>query len=265
MELVNYIFASVEGNEYTPQPEATRRQRILAQTALNIMRVENPHRAVQLSDMVAAKADDSQVEQALDELNQYIDDPEHHIDKEKFRSLQLGLNSEILGKAGFDDEHIATDFANLLENVTIVAHEKNVTVAEVYRSDELYYEACGRAMSPEKYATEGVAAIDAMTSETLRAALVRNIELMLPKQILETISSEQLDELIMAMQFDSELTAHFEEVMAPRQEAMRQALTYMFLKTYGYEKLLTLAPDILTKLAPQQPWVTDVFAEFLDE
>lgn len=258
-ELVERINASLNGTEYVPTSDAIRKAQLIGQTTMNLLRVASPNAPVSIEEMVGAVADDATVQAMIDQINADNENTSWHIGVDNIREAQVGIISELFNSAGSDNDKRASDFERFYKAACTVAKKYGVSVTEVYADDDLYYESWRMDDTPEGYAKEVTKLIEATCSNTWKAGIVRTIEQVLPKELLEDLSPEELDELVAELQLDKDLAAKLEEDLEPVREAMRQTFTYLFLQIYGYDNLAQLDPEVRDGFAPRRAWVKEVF------
>lgn len=262
-EVLERLTASLSGTEYQPTPEHVRSERTLGKTALNLLRIENPDTVVSIKDFLAATERREDTQAIVDQINAVTDDEEFRVDAEHVRNMKVAMVSGINDAMGFDEARLTKEFLKSHEAARQVAQENGVSLAEVFRDDSLYYESRRRTETAEEFAADAKKAFDQLSAHTLQSAMVRVIEQILPKNILEEMDSEEITEMMTDMQLDPEFTKALEASLETPKEAMRQALMYRFLKIYGYGELSKLEPDTLDAFMPRLPWVKEVFEDMM--
>lgn len=264
-DIVGRIAASINDVEYVPDSQATRNAKLIGQTTLNILRVESPSIKVGIEDTVEALSSGINFQSFIDQINNGEENEDFHTSLDAFRSVHAEVTTELLQNAGLDSEKMSFEFERSYKAACAVAGEHGVRVAEVYGDDDLYYESCRRAETPEEYVANVAAVIKATSGETIQAGIVRVIDQVLPKSLLAEMSKEELDEMVTEMQLDPGLIEQMEAVVEPTRESIRQAFTYMFIKVYGYDRLTQLKLTSQDDFLPRKPWVKEVFADFTEE
>lgn len=262
-EILGRLTASLSGTEYQPTPEHVRSERIIGKTALNLLRVENPDTIVSIKDFLEATERREDTQAIVDQINAISDDEEFRVGPEHVKNMKVAVVSEISDAMGFDEARLAKEFLRSHEAARQVAQENGVSLAEVFRDDSLYYESRRRTETAEEFAADAKKAFDHLSAHTLQSAMVRMIEQIVPKNILEELGPEEITEMTTEMQLDPEFTKALEASLETPKEAMRQALMYRFLKVYGYDELSKLEPDTLDAFMPRLPWVKEVFEDMM--
>lgn len=231
------ISAAINGTEYVAMTPEETLTRVISQTALNLVKLSAPE------------------EMTLDQ--------ELTSDEDLAKQRGKALTKELLNAVGMDDATARRRFLQEYTTAGALAAEHSVAVAEVYRDDTLYREIGRRTQTPAAFAREAGNASASITGDLINAARVRQIELFVPQDRLATMTQDEIDRLAMALQFSDDEQERMEAVATSLEETTRQATTYEFLKTYGYEALINLDAELRDGMVPKRPWVQDVFAEFL--
>jgi hypothetical protein len=259
--------AAMEGETYSPQHDVARKQRMIGQMAMYVLRIENPDAPVSINEVVDALAIDDQIAEVMHGVNLEIikehgpHDQDELLTTDNLKNMLTGLSAEhtqVLKSGGYSN---ALDFRRVYEMARQFAEDRGTSVANVYADDGLYNELRRTAQTPDQFASDCVLSLESFSADTLKAAVVRQLRQVLPPAWLEDMSEDEINEMVMEMQLDKDLHNGIEQDIEPAREALRQAHTYNFIKIYGYDRLSGLDGEVLQKLLPKQPWIKELFEE----
>jgi len=261
LERLEHVAAVLAGGEYAARDEETKRKQAVGRTALMLVRVEKPDTTFTTEELVDSLHDSSECERAAAELS----DDEFRVTGKQFREANIKMTDDMLNQMGVGEKERTEDFAKSYGHAKALAEERGVTVADVYRDDELYYEADRLAYPAEEAAKRAIKAFNAFNAEVFKNSMVQMFDQMMPAELRADISEDELNELIMEFQLDDSFNQMLDAQLEPLKEAMRQVVTYEFIKAYGSDTFFALPQEQLDIIRPQQPWVREVFGEILEE
>jgi|GEM_PF-3370313 len=237
-------------------PEELRAEQ-LGRTTLLLLQVENPSRLLTMADMVeATSGGDSGYERRAEELNERLVGAS--VSPDDVKSMSDWLRRELQTTSGITDERITEDFAKQLRASREVAAERGVDVTAVYADDEMYYEASRRTDPPEKAAADMKAMVESYSADVMNKMLIQMFDSILPAEVREMLGEEELTEMIMDSQIDPEVQAMVDAQVAVLQEGLRQPIFYIFVRTYGFDALNRLTPEVRDALLPKMPVAREI-------
>lgn len=249
-ELTEKVTAEIMDTPYQPSTEEVRQQRNLGRTVMLMTRVEDPSIPITLRDM-AEKAWDGEHYDDISEAVSLTTGSE--VDSETFKQIQFnfldGVQSSSNGQLG--DDKITENFARLLSSARALAEETDKPVAEIYDNDELYYEAARRAFPTEDQIASYSTLINSTGDEAMNKVMLNIFDTLLPQEIRDSMSQEELDEMSAELHLDPEVSKAVSMVSSKMQEIVRQMFVYHFSKMYGIDKLKDLSVDEKKTLMPR--------------
>jgi hypothetical protein len=247
------IAAAVQGVPYEEESPEEQRATHLGRSALLLLRVENPSRVVTIEQLM--DANESNYKKVADELSEREG---LTFEAEGVKEFNHAITRELQAGSGIDNDRMTEDFIKQFEASKAVAEEQGVDVASVYADDDLYYEAARRANTPEETAGDMLAIINAANGEMMSKIAVQMLNSMLPKEALEEISQEEIDEMSLEMQLDPAFQQATAVQAGLMQEVLRQAFLYQLIRTYGYNAVNELSPAHKEGVLPKQPLAEEV-------
>lgn len=247
------IMASLQGMPYQPKTqEQIRRTHIGKQISL-MARIEQPDVKVKLEELIDADNKDS----GYAELAEILSNDVIEVNAEHIRNFAQSVVQEIKTSMGDIDEKMTRDFANGLKIAREIAAERNVTVAEVYLNDELYYETLRRCTPFEEAVETYCKLLETFSDDMFNRLIVTQMQNVLPKEMLEMISPEELSEMMFEMQLDPDMQAMLSQQVETAREGMRQVSEFTLTATYGDDALDRVTAEQRELLAPRQGRVPD--------
>lgn len=257
--IAEQILAGLQGVPYEAKtPEELRRTQ-MGRTALYLAKVESPEALITWDEMTASVAAGEDYSAMAEKFSADLDMPGVEIGAGDVRDAILGAAGSISKEAGVTDEKMTESFAKTLNAAREVAAENDVSVATVYNSDKLYYEAYRRAFTPNENVSILSDIIDGVSAEMMQDSLLRQLETFLPNELIEELEPGEFEILLATLQLNPEFRATMEQNAELFKESMRQAGTYNFIRTYGEEALSGLSTSQKLTIMPRMPLVPEVF------
>lgn len=238
LKIAKRIGAALFGEVYQPMTQEEERALVDQRTAINLSYIQG--NVVSAEDKIIANDDAG-------------------------RARKSALIRELLEASGKDDAYFAKMFAERYAIAQALAEELDVPLSQIYANDKTYNEVYRRWQTPDEYMQEAAEVVSHITGDIMQAALARHIERFIPPEQLKDLTSEELDEIAMKLQLNSEFASILRQAAEAQAEAYRQTVMYQFLKIYGIQALIDLDENLRNVVAPKKPWVREVFAEFIDE
>lgn len=254
--IAEQILAGLQGVSYEAKTPEELRGAHLGRTVLFLAKVESPDATISWGELVDATNANGGYEKTAQGISE---DAGAEVRAEGIRGLVHAVAGEIRDNSGQTDEKMTKDFAKTLASAREVAADHGTDVANVYATDDLYYEASRRAFEPSEMADELSRIIDSFSGDMLSKVLVQQLENMLPKEMLDQVSQEELAEMAVEMQLDPQVQAGMAESVELFKEAMRQSGTFLFTRTYGVGAIHDLSTAHKLALMPRKPLVAEVF------
>lgn len=246
----SYIAASLQGVTLPEKTSKEMREEHMVRQIMLIPRVEQPDKIFKIEEML----DDSQYEKAI---SKYAEMFGEDIDVGRIKEVSQAFVGTLKSSIGNIDEMAAKEFAATLSAARDVAAEHNVTVADVYLTDELYFDASRRAVSLEKTAQQICKMTEAYSEEMFIQLMVTQFQNMMPQEMIDNITPEELNEFVMEMQLDPSMQAMLKQQVEVAKEAVRQFGVYMLSITYGDNALDRLPIEQQDILTPRMSRVPD--------
>jgi len=244
------ILAGLQGLSYEAKTPEEMRKAHIGRTVLYLAKVEDPDAPFTLAELVDATR--SNGSDAYVGAAEAVDE---NVGAEIKASFMRDTMGEIQSAMEAADEEIAKDFARTLTAAKEVAADHGTDVATVYATDELYYEACRRIYSPVGTAEQLCRGIDSFSVEMINKVMIRQLGNMLPRDLLDKISPEELAEMAAEMQLRPEIQSSVAHGVELSKEAIRQAAIHLFVSIHGVEEMKNLPSHYRLALMPRRPLV----------
>lgn len=254
------IEAELYGVEYEEKPESLRRAYHLGRTTLMLAKIESPKLALTMSEYAMSFGEGAIFEDQARILGEHAG---VEVSAETVSGFSKIIAEDVEANSGMDGDERAKLFSDELEACKEMAAKYGVPLEEVYRTDTYYYEACRLSMSPGDAADTSIRLINAPTEQTFIRLAAHMLDTMLPKEILDRITTDEKETMCMDLQFDPEIAAELRREVALMQEKTRQILFYDFLVTYGYDSIYEVLTSeqrdgLLPKMSLTRPLVDAV-------
>lgn len=254
------IKASLSGEMHVPDPEEVQRAELVGRSAMLLAQIENPATTYTAEERVDAKMGSAGYRHHAQTMNEATPN-EIELDEQNTRASIIRTIEEIQRGNGYSDADIADEFARRLAAAREVATLHDTDVASVYSQDDLYFEAERRAFTPEEDGHKIATIIDGLSDDVILNSVIRSLELLLPEEILEEATAEELAELSMELQLDPGIRELMAGQVEFSREVLRQTCAYFFVKTYGPGAFAKLPVEQLFVVQPRLPLVPEIFAD----
>jgi hypothetical protein len=244
-DVTERIKAKIQGVEYHPD-HTERQHRSMARMAFNLLRIENPDSAAKASERMVSFGD-SDLKEMANQWGMSFDRAKQIITWFMDRLTSLGVD---------DSEHIAEGFRKEYSTAHTLAEERHVTVADIFRQDDHYYELQRRTWTPEETATGVAETIDGYTVGFSRLAILLTMEEILSD---EEIDMDALLREMVTHELPEEHMKAIHESLEPFFESRRQLFIYDFVKTYGQDAFFALDQKLREKVLPTTDWADELF------
>lgn len=249
-EVALKITAELQGLPYEAEPAEVQRAAHLGRCAVMLLKVENPDRLVTITEMMDAIRGGIGYQKQADDLSAEFGEA---VDVATVREVNHSAVGIFQAEAGVSDEFMRDEFAKQLAACKEVAEEHGVDVASVYSDDELYYEASRRTDSPQESADLSCRLIKSVSESFFTNIALQNIDRIIPADMRDEFTTEEINEMMLEMQLDPELTARADAHAGLHQEVIRQSLFYSFVRTYGLIEIDRLSDEQKDILLPKRP------------
>jgi hypothetical protein len=253
------ILTSLVGIPVFEATRETRAQARIGWTAVFLSRLDDPERDITLGD-VAEQMLDAKSMRAVADFTKEMD-AEIEFDPDRLREMMVA-SIKSAEQSGTAVPMLAEGFNRELEAARALAAEKGVSTAEVYETDDLYYEVKARTQTPDELAGLQMALVnqvEGLDFDSLITKLAGNTAGMNPVPGVDFGETLRMleDNPVMKALIEDQLKSYMETF----NESNRQAFLYTLVRRYGYESINDLSEEQRDVLLPKAEKLHDVVAE----
>lgn len=243
-ELVQKMTGGISGTQPNLLPLEVRRSIAVTKTVTAIKRIEDPTYRPTFDELMQ-EVDFTTVERAVKRANEETGED---IEFEPVMGAVTAMIKNLLDDAGQDAAKNAEQFGRTFGMAKVVAEERGVGVADVYRDDAMYIEVFGRAQTPAEYAGDALSIADAFSERLMGGFLLQLVEVILPADVREDISDEEMQEMLVELKAEPEMQEGLREAVAVAQAGMKQMAIAQVIRIWGMDALRALPQEIQDKL-----------------
>lgn len=244
-QVVQNLMAANTGEEAELLPDNMRQKILVARTALLIQQIENPTTKLSIDETIDVLLSNGSCDTLAAKVSEGSGE---EVSGEQVKDLIKGFSKRVLDEAGIDDAKSTELFVKTFEAAKQVAAERKCSIADVYREEELFIEIYKKAYTPEEFVTQQIKASDAISEKTINALLVHMVETLVPADMREEMSDEEMAELLTEMQLDPDIQKSITQAAEMGQTAAKSMAASYVIRIWGSETLHNLPTDMQEKL-----------------